>query len=335
MPYIPPQYENSGSAFFKALSEGVQKDIIEPEQQRQAAKLQLALESAKMEQEMKLRAQAMTIPQGEFGQITGGLGKMIEGETGSPAPDFSSISSLPGQQAALGGLKEMALGANRGNGLQFLPVRDAQGNVNYMPTSKKTGKQGKPISGGLSQDASNKARQATQGFYEANGLLSSIKDTILPELASVAQELPGQYAKLKLNDIIQNHPNVSAYLSALPATTQRLGFALTGAIGADRSPGFLEKQTQELPQAMDTVPTAIQKLKQMDFLFRNRMNSEFKAMGINPPVPEFTHVDQHQSGGSPVNFVDAASRELQRRKASSQGQIQQQPNQLPFMPKGQ
>lgn len=303
-----PQYETFGSGLAEGLSKGLQQQFIEPEQERRKAKLQLAMESAMVQQRMA----AQTIPQNEFNQISGGLGNMFGSLASGQAPgqlNLQGITSPAGQQAALGALGQGLSSVGRSGG--FIPVHGVDPNTGQpmiTPMNRRTGKLGESqTGGGVTGATADRVIKARAGYLEAGKILDDVQSTLSPVLSKVMSDLPKQYATMKLNDLAQQYPEIKAYVSSIPATTQRLGVALTGGIGADRSSTFLNSQSQELPDPYrDTAATALAKVHRMKGLFRNRYESEIKAIGGSLPA------EQSQQGlGLNVGSILERARQLQ------------------------
>lgn len=296
MAYIPPQYETPGSSLFKGATEGLQQQFIEPEAERRKVKLQLALESARIEAEMRARQAAQQIPQGEFNQISGGLGGLTQGLLGPNAqvPNFSGVTSVAGQQAALGGLKELAAGAARSPGLQFLPSRDENGNMSFTPVNKRTGQVGNPLAGGRTAQAADKIANAKSAFENARLDLDSVRQRISNFLgAKSAADLPAQVANLKLNQILQNNPVAKAYFDDLPALSLRLDKQLTGSSRFAKE--IVDATAHGLPNMTDTAMTAMAKLDNYEGMFHHAKMATYKAYSL-PPDPE----DNRQTSNAPV-----------------------------------
>lgn len=298
------------------------KGVVSQLDQENKNKLELAMLSKRIEMEQKaLQGQAMF--QNQLNTLTPeetqGLNKQttnifnsLQNNT-APQIDFSGL----GRPQALGPASKLvdiaAQGLAKGTTGDIRTVTNPDGSTSLFRVNKK----GQPVAvkiegaNGVTTDTAKKTTEARAGYYEASDILNDIRKTLLPHLALTAAHLPQQYATLTLNQLAQYNPDVKAYFDSMPATTQRLGFALTHAIGADRSPAFLEKQAKELPQMSDTLPTAEAKLKRMNGMFRNMVTSEFKARNI--PLPSDVSEQQQSSNGMPSQ--EAIQQEIARRKA--------------------
>lgn len=102
-----PQYENFGSGLIKGATQGLQQNFIDPEQERRKTKLQLALESAKIEQQLNARmaeqaqaAQLQGISPEQLTGLGGFIGAKMTPERASSLNQVFSGKQVPGHIAS-------------------------------------------------------------------------------------------------------------------------------------------------------------------------------------------------------------------------------------------
>lgn len=267
-------------ALGQGVAESLQKNLFDPEQQRQQTKLQLAIQSMRIQAEEESRMREAQF-NSQLGGFTGPQMQGVAGLFGAP----------PEQVNQLGGLFPNGVGAEQGKG-----ILGALGMGNRVPTTMvhsvgpngesivtpfRQGRQtGTGVSVGLSPEAANKVTTAKTAFNNGMGFVKNLKDTVGGFLgAKDATGLPAQYTKLKLNQILQNNPQAKAYFDGLTAQALTAEKDMTGT--AREASSIISGFSKSLPQMSDTAPTAFAKIDQL----ANRVNRGKAAVYKTYKIP--------------------------------------------------
>lgn len=277
-------------------------NINDETQQRLKNKLQLALESTRIENEQKAK-QAQAAFEFQQQAIPGGAAGAYLGAVGIPQEGQQAVANQgPIQPNVLDTLIKggAAMSASKAKGQK--PLRDHYTDEKGMIHQTFSDAQGNPISDRvLGRDKwSSKQLVTAKSFYlEGQKTLDDLNSDFLKAFgAKDVSGLPAQYLDAKLSTFKQGTPQglaVKLYLDRKQAAAQRLEKKLTG-VGRITE-AMLEGFSRELPGPDDTVGEAMLKNEAAVRLFKNARDAEFEAVGIKPEEPKTTKA-------APVNSND-------------------------------
>lgn len=271
-------FQNQGPKSFgggEALS-SLAAGINDETQQRLKNKLQLAMESARIQQESQARMQE-AIQTHQLNQVEPGtLGPVLESvrNGGALPPNMGPIPTGIAQAAVSG--------AGMSNRIPVNMISSEDANGNKIVTPFKQGKQiGGGTSVGFSTGAASKISAAKTAFNSGTGFVSELKKTVGGFLgATDASQLPAQYAKLRLNQILQNNPDAKAYFDGLTARALTAEKDMTGT--AREASSIISGFAKSLPQMSDTAPTALAKINQLEERVNRGATAAAKTYKISP-----------------------------------------------------
>lgn len=307
-----PQYETFGSGLAAGLSKGLQEQFVEPEQQRQKAKLQLAMESARIQAEQASRMREM-----QYGSQLGGL-------TGQQLGGVSSLfGASPEAQQGLSAVFPNGAGAEQSKSIlgalgsaSRVPVQmvSSEGpNGEKIVTPFQRGKQmGGPQNVGYSPAAASKISAAKTAFNSGASFVQDLRQTVGGFLgAQSAADLPAQVVGLKLNQILQNNPKAKAYFDGLVSTALTQEKDMTGT--AREASSIIKGFAKSLPQMDDTAATALAKIDKLEQRINRAASATAKSYKMDPSEFGIGQEQQPQAQGN-NSVMSAVTAELARRQ---------------------
>ena len=288
---------NSGFEATQTGPNGVANQFISDIDERKQYRLQLAMKSAVIEQEMmaKLREER------EKSSLTPGFGEGLA--------KFLNYNGEPPQTdqeaTVLAGLGRAGIAAGKINGRIKSTIRDTgNGLVNFVTDA--TGKliAQEPLTA-HSPEAYKKARAAEADFAGAKGILDNLRKGVYQmQLAPDFPETLAKGAGLTLNDYSQSDPKAKAFLATITQHAQRLEYSLTH---NGRVPEALVRSMIEaMPGKYDTMQTAMEKLNNIENIFESIHAGTVKAYLGSQAVP----AEVPQQAVIPVAYEKARGSDL-------------------------
>lgn len=133
-------------------------------------------------------------------------------------------------------------------------------------------------SGSNSKLVVGKLKGATAAYEEGKVLIDQMRRGV--EAMNLGADFPdnlGAAARLRLNDVTQSNPKAYAFKQAVFPYAQRLEKMITG--GSRNALPLVQGMVSELPNAMDTVQSAKEKLDVLEGIFESAFTGQIKAWG--------------------------------------------------------
>lgn len=282
---------------------GMANKAVETQDTQDAEAFKLKLLSAQIEGQIKEHQAASDYDAASTAatQDMSGGAEPIGSRANKQTQDWWKSSEGQANKYAIAQLKlEQARGTNKSH-----MIDTGNGFVNFItgPDGRMVGQE--TLAG--SPAMMKKAREANKDFGAADSIITLIENgTKQLQLANSFPDSVAHGAKLSLNQYSKNDPNAAAFMATIVPHAQRLEKLLigTGRL-TDQQIAAMQKS---LPSEYDTLPVAMDKVRNLRSLFEATRDSSIKAY-LGPMQ------DIHQASDAASSSPDAVAKRFEVYKA--------------------